>query len=175
MKKILYISLTTMLLAWYGCAVGEDAMNPGLDPSVSELVFKLVPSAAGSGLDTLVVNGNKVQWYNATTQEVRFTDNYAVAQSIPFANYKSVKFYLHANYLFSSFLATSSNSQSWSSLILYYSSVENRFYLKDGYPDVSVLANPQAEQQLRDENRKKIADEWALFIHQLKFEGRYEE
>lgn len=172
-RKTFYISLMTISLAWYGCTVADETDDPSSDPTRSSIVFKLVPSAVGSGVDTLVLKGDKVQWYNATTKEVRFTDNYAVAQSIPFASYQSVKFYLRTSYLFSSFLATSSNSQIVSSLVFYYSSTENRFYLKDGYPDVSVLSNPEAEQQLRDENRKKIADEWALFINQLKLEGRY--
>ncbi len=165
-----------IVFAFYGCSNSEDADDPGDDPSASALVFKLVPNTTENGLDTLTLKGNNIQWYNESTKEVRFTDNYAIAQSISFANYKSVKFYIRSNYLFSSLMfATGINSQTSSSLVFYYSATENRFYLKDGYPDVSVLSDPQAEQQLRDENTKKIADQWALFINQLKLEGRYVE
>ncbi|MBP1616897.1 MAG: hypothetical protein H6Q14_724 [Bacteroidetes bacterium] len=165
-----------IVFAFYGCSNSEDADDPGDDPTASALVFKLVPDTTENRLDTLILEGNEIQWYNESTKEVRFTDNYTTAQSISFANYTNVRFYIGSNYLFSSLMfATGINSQTSSNLVFYYSSTENRFYLKDGYPDVSVLSSPQAEQQLRDENRKMIADEWALLVNQLKLEGRYVE
>jgi hypothetical protein len=173
-KKAFYISLMTISVACYGCSVADEADDPSSNPTSSALLFKIVPTIAGGGLDTLILSGDKIEWYNGTTKEVRFTDNYAISQSIPFSNYKTVKFYINKNYLFSSLMfATDVNSQASSSLVFYYNSTENRFYLKDGYPDVSILSNPEAEQQLRNENRKKIATEWTMLINQLKFEKRY--
>jgi len=69
--------------------------------------------------------------------------------------------------------ARSINSQIFNSLVFFYDDIANRFFLIDGYPDVSVLSNPQESQELRNENMQKIASEWSRFINQLKKEGRY--
>jgi hypothetical protein len=39
--------------------------------------------------------------------------------------------------------------------------------------DVSVLQNPQEARDIRDENRRLIANEWNRFIAQMKLEGKY--
>jgi hypothetical protein len=86
----------------------------------------------------------------------------------------AISFYINDEYLFSSVIyANSLNSQIFNSLVFYYNIVENKFFLLDGYPNVSVLSNPQESQALRNENMQKISSEWAKFINQLKKEGRY--
>jgi hypothetical protein len=66
------------------------------------------------------------------------------------------------------------SSAVYNSLVFYYSIIENKFYLADGYPmDASVLQNPQEARDIRDENRRQIANEWNRFIAQMKLEGKY--
>lgn len=174
MKKIFCIICVTICISLSGCGNAEGIDIPDDDPTSPVLVFKIIPNGSESGLDTIFLSRDKIQWYNVTTKEVRFTDNYAIAQSISFATYQKVQFYIGGNYLFSCLMfAAGINSETSSSLVFYYSSTENRFYLKDGYPDVSLLSNAEEEQRLRDQNMEKIANQWALFINQLKQEGRY--
>jgi hypothetical protein len=57
--------------------------------------------------------------------------------------------------------------------VLYYDVMGNKYYLMDGYPEISIMTNSQEAQELRDENMQKIASEWRKFIEQLKKEDRY--
>jgi len=89
--------------------------------------------------------------------------------------WRSVKFYIGEDYLFSSMIFVSDLSSAiYNSLVFYYSIIENKFYLADGYPmDTSVLSDPQKAQDERDDNMRKIENEWNKFITLMKQEGKY--
>jgi hypothetical protein len=59
--------------------------------------------------------------------------------------------------------------------VFYYHVTENKFYLADGFPGVSILENSQAVQALRDEKMKEIETEWNLFLNQLRKENKLQE
>lgn len=177
MNKLILIYTVIAGFFLSGCSSMDDSSDNDPSPSnSSSLMFHLVASSLEDNSDSLIVSGDRILWFNATTKEMRFIDNYSVAQLISTTSkYDRLKFYIKNQYLFSSFFVSEINSQIINSLVFFYSQTENRFYLKDGYPDISVLENSLGIQQLRDENTGKIASEWKLFINQLKLEGRYRE
>jgi len=75
--------------------------------------------------------------------------------------------------------------QVFDSLVLYYNAVENKFYLLDGYPpEISKFTQtPETNdphptgtnplEDLRNENKEKIAPAWDTFVNQLKKDGKY--
>jgi hypothetical protein len=126
--------------------------------------------------DPVVFTGDDIVWFNETTKELCFKNNFSnspINNSGLYAT-RAIKFYIDDEYLFSSMVYVSDfSSQTFNSLVFYYSITENKFYLMDGYPAVSVLSNPEEAQKIRDENMQKIADEWNKFIEQMKKEDRY--
>ncbi|MDR0575698.1 MAG: hypothetical protein LBG96_17045 [Tannerella sp.] len=125
--------------------------------------------------EPVVFTGEDIVWFNETTKEIRFKENYLNAPSNNSVIYArpAIKFYIDGEYLFSSMTYVSAvDSRIFNSLVFYYNITENIFYLMDGYPAVSVLSNPQKAQAERDENMRKIADEWRRFLDRLKLEGK---
>jgi hypothetical protein len=136
-----------------------------------------------AGEEPVVFTGNDILWFNETTKELRFKDNFAMKDV--FGGYKSIKFYMDGEYLFSSMIFVSSvSSQVFNSLVFYYNIMENKYYLNDGYPvindDITIISIVNGDavranemyQQLRDENMQKIESEWNKFINQLKQGGQ---
>jgi hypothetical protein len=149
--------------------------------TASSIIIKTSNAAEGvatrsEALETVVFTGDDILWFNETTKELCFKNN---SSNNPINNpflyaTPAIRFYINDEYLFSSMIYVSDlSSQIFNSLVFHYNITENRYFLRDGYPDTSVLMNPQKAQELRDENMRKIADEWNKFIEQLKKEGRY--
>jgi len=139
--------------------------------SNKEIVTK---SASVTDADEPVVfTGNDILWFDESSGEIRFRDNMSLSDDMYL--WKTVKFYINDEYLFASMIFVSDLSSAvYNSLVFYYSIIENKFYLAVGYPmDVSVLQNPQEARDIRDENRRLIANEWNRFIAQMKLEGKY--
>ncbi len=178
MKKIIYL-FTVIAVLMCGCNHGHEDDSP--ITTTSKLIFKgsdndlrlrdMAPS------DPIVFTGDDVLWFNGTTKEIRFRDNMYQTTASFSTRYKAIMFYFDKTYLFSSLLFVSDiNSQIINSLVFYYSTTENRYYLKDGYPELSAaLQNALELKQIRDANMKKIEKEWGVFIAQLKTEGKYKE
>ena len=57
----------------------------------------------------------------------------------------------------------------------YYSIIENKFFINDGYPDIAVLGSLTEIQKIRDENMQAIANEWDKFIGYMKKVNKYKE
>jgi hypothetical protein len=137
--------------------------------------------ATGPNDEPIFFTGSDILWFNGTSAEIRFKDNITQRNKINAVSYKTIKSYLGDDYLFSSLICASEvSSQIYNSLVLFYSQTENRFYLKDGYPDISIGSGWDdltaiKIQEERDKNKKAIADEWNKFIQQLKKENRYTE
>ena len=107
-------------------------------------------------------------------KEIRFKDNYYQQNSISL--YANIKFYLDDKYLFSTLTRVSDvNSQIFNSPVFYYSIIENKFFINDGYPDIAVLGSLTEIQKIRDENMQAIANEWDKFIGYMKKVNKYKE
>ncbi|GHT58645.1 hypothetical protein AGMMS50239_03580 [Bacteroidia bacterium] len=157
--------------------------TPDADEEITNQTSKLVARASNGEIATrsssdsnnsevVIFTGNDILWFNETTREIRFRDNMLISNDIRI--WRTVKFYVSDEYLFSSMIFVSDLSSSiYNSLVFYYSIMENKFYLADGYPvNVSVLPKPQEAQKKRDENMREIANEWNKFIEQMKAESK---
>jgi len=159
-----------------GCRPASDEMQ---ELTSSRIIVKAISDGGatrsateGTVTKDTVFTGNDILWFNESTKEIRFRDN--VSSKPVVFNTRTIGFYIDEEFLFSTIIFVSSlSSQVFNSMVFYYDITGNRYYLLDGYPEASVLADPQKVQDLRDENRQKIASEWSKFIAQLKSEGKY--
>jgi hypothetical protein len=176
MKNSVLVLAVTVFALLSGCRpeAEEETTN-----QTSQLVARasneeivLRNSNGSNDSEPVIFTGNDILWFNESTKEIRFRDNMLNSNNI--RNWRSIKFYIDDEYLFSSMIFVSDLSSSiYNSLVFYYSILENRFYLADGYPvNVSVLPKPQEAQALRDENTRKIAGEWNKFVEQMKKENK---
>jgi hypothetical protein len=168
-------------------ALASCNKTPEIDSgTTSRLVCKasneeMAVRAAGNDAEQVVFTGDDILWFNASTKEIRFQNNILQKDIIQGVLSRTIKFYLDDEYLFSSMNCVSSlNSQIFDNLVFYYDMIENRFYFRDGYPDVSVLspaagAGDKSHQERRDRNMEQIKPEWDKFVHQLKLENKYRE
>jgi hypothetical protein len=179
MKVSVLFLMVLMNFSFAGCRP-ESEETPAL--TASGIVIRAVSgeiasrSAAGNGAaeEPVVFSGEDILWFNETTGELRFKDNISNASVLTGLYVQAIKFYVDDEYLFPSMLCVSDfSSQTFNSLVFYYNVIENRYFLRDGYPDAVVLPNPQKAQELRDENMRKITPEWERFLEQLKKERRY--
>jgi hypothetical protein len=164
-----------------GCRPGTDEDMP--EQTVSQLIvmaeIEEVAARSAGGEEVTVFTGDDILWFNGSTRELRFRDNVSNSDNISnkrnILNFHAIRFYINGEYLFSSMTyASGYSSQTFNSLVFYYNTIENRFYLVDGYPiDVSVLPDPQKARETRDGNAKKIEPEWNRFVDWMKQEGRY--
>jgi hypothetical protein len=171
-----------LLVSACGPIPNYEIIPPPIPEPESQLVFTFSnqentlrsEESLGPNEEPIVFIGEDILWFNGTTKEIRFKDNVLVRTKILSTQYKTIKSYIDDEYLFSSLICVSEiNSQIYNSLVLFYSQTENRFYLKDGYPDALVTDASQAIQALRNENRKKIEPQWNQFIDELKKGERY--
>lgn len=179
MKKIFLLFVSVICFLSGGCEHEMEIEKDKPDNTLSEIIARashtetfMRSSPMNLRKESIVFTGSDILWFNETTKEIRFKENLLMKDVISI--HQSVKIYIDNEYLFSSIICVSSlNSQIFNSLVLYYNIVENKYYLLDGYPDTSVLSEPQEAQRLRDENRQIIVSEWKKFIDQLKKENRY--
>jgi len=171
---LLITTLTCILLT--GCRTESEVVQELTESRINarassvDIITRSVQNNGVTG--EIVFTGNDILWFNETTKEIRFKDN-SLYKSAAFS-YPSIEFYIDDEYLFSSMTYVNSlSSQTFNRLVFYYDILGNKYYLADGYPEVSVLLDPQEAQVLRDENMQKISSEWNKFIIQLKTEGRY--
>jgi hypothetical protein len=189
MKKVILFSTLLSVFAFSHCS-HEPEINT---QETSKLVVKAADiatkAADDSGAGQIVFTGNDILWFNNLTKEIRFQDNMTVEQLLTIMR-NGIKFYVDGDYLFSSLVSVIDyDSRIYDSLVFYYSSIENRFYLADGYPDLAAAKNRYLDyglntsdeayelyfntQKIRNENMKVIEAEWNKFIDQLKSEDKY--
>lgn len=191
MKQTIFITslfAASICLLLNGCAngtVAKDAL-PEINSNTSNIIVRASNGESGA-LGPVVFTGDDILWYNETTKELRFKDNASHKPVV--LNHTAIRFYLHNEYLFSSMIYVSgSHSQIINNLVFYYNMTENKYFLLDGYPDISELplppnanisdaGNPNDYYKYvnasRIENMQKIETEWDKFINQLKKERRY--
>jgi hypothetical protein len=178
MKDIILLQMIAFCIAvTTGCSRAEDAEQP--TETTSKLIVKAfnqeVATRAGSETNAgqIVFTGDDILWFNRTTKELRFRNNYSNKTVLEAVTANAIRFYIDDEYLFSSMLCVSSlSSQIFNSPVFYYNLMENNFFLTDGYPEASVLSDPQKAQAERDENMRKIADEWSRFLDLMETEGK---
>ncbi|MDR0748724.1 MAG: hypothetical protein LBF62_04035 [Tannerellaceae bacterium] len=172
MERVVLFFVTLLNLSLAGCHP-----KPEDEPvqTASSIIVKTSNAAEGVAarsevLETVVFTGNDILWFNETTKELCFKNNFSSSPlNNPFLYARpAIRFYIHDEYLFSTIIVTGLSSRSYNELVFYYSIPENKYFLVDGYPP--GLSGAQEE---RDENMRKIAGEWNRFIEQLKKEGRY--
>lgn len=174
---LLHALMLGMASATTGCSTADDREEQKVQ--ASKLIFKVprqeVVTKAGDGteVEQTIFTGDDILWFNASTGEIRFNNNISQKKIIEGVLARTIRFYIDDEYLFSSLINVSDiSSQIYDSPVFHYSIIENRFYIRDGYPDVSVLQNSEKHQKMRDENMSKIKPEWDRFINRLQVEGK---
>ena len=203
MKKIVSLFIAVLCCLLSGCTKGDTGETSDIQLNPPSSIYYSTSNVRGiivrasreepltrSTVSTpveepVVFTGSDILWFNETTKELRFKDNFAMKNV--FSGFRAIKFYMDGEYLFSSTIYVNSlSSQVFNSLVFYYNVMENKYFLMDGYPVIndditivdivdgdSVRAN-ERYQQLRDENMQAIKSEWNKFINQLKKEGQYQ-
>jgi hypothetical protein len=176
MKNLIAISTMLVSIVLGGCHQDEEEGQYQTSLLIAKGSNVEVAIRSTSGMNTdgpIIFTGNDILWFDESSGELRFRDNMSLSDDMNL--WKTVKFYINDEYLFTSMIFVSDLSSAvYNSLVLYYSIIENKFYLADGYPmDVSVLLDAKETQDLRDENMRQITNEWSRFIAQLKIEGKY--
>jgi hypothetical protein len=170
-EKTLLVMLLICILS-SGCRPALDDIPEQTEPIIIVKAISAETGTRSTNTGETVFTGNDILWFNESTKELRFRDN--VSNKPIIFNTRMIGFYIGDEFLFSSMINVSSlSSQIFNSLVFYYDITGNRYFLLDGYPEASVLSDPQKTQELRNENRQKIASEWSKFIEQLKIEDKY--
>jgi hypothetical protein len=174
---MLLVTALSFLLC--GCSDSKEVEDAALanDASVFGLIARSTSidsiaksSATGRVAEPIVFTEKDIVWFNESTKEIRFKDNIAMKAAL--TNVMALKFYIIGDYLFSSHvLIGSSDTEITNSLVLYYSTAENKFYLLAGYfPPSGLELSPPGS---RDNFMLTIATEWNKFINQLKKEKKH--
>ena len=176
MKKIILLFTTLVCVLSSGCSSeikdAEAYYGFSLKDKTSKItvrapLFETVESSASDVKGQVVFTGDDILWFNETTKELRFKDNNAKKTVV--STHETLSFYIDDEYLFTASTYSSganANYQTFSGLLFYYNSTENKYYLIDG----NELASSDRESPL---NASSETSEWSKFINQLKKEGRY--
>jgi hypothetical protein len=186
MKRVILLTASLSLFTFFNCTNNDPDVSPQVS---SKLVVRTDVATTKAGEGQVVFTGDDILWFNDLTKEIRFKDNMTVEQSISLMR-SGIRFYVDGEYLFSSLVTVIDfDSRIFNSLVFYYSTIENRFYLADGYPDLAAAKDRYLDyglnvsdeayelyfsaQKIRNENMKLIEAEWTKFIDQLKLEEKY--
>ncbi|GHT30770.1 hypothetical protein AGMMS49574_11230 [Bacteroidia bacterium] len=175
MKKVILLFTATVCMTLSGCNKSDEPDNS--TTGSSKIIAKTSQSEttrSDENKESVVFTGDNILWVNESSKEIRFTDNMAISTKIPLFHGRSINFYIGDEFLFSSLIYINDfSSYLTNSPVFYYSVMENKFYIKDGYPNIRNWSNSEDLQRVRDENMKKIEPEWNKFIQQVKAEGKY--
>ena len=184
MKKI-FLLITALCLLLSGCSEGLIPEPPtGVESKIIVRVLNVDPTTGSTTkqdvLGQVVFTGNDILWFNETTKELRFKDNMSnnPAKNPVLFNTQVIGFYMDGEFMFSSVYVNSSSLQTFDCPVLYYNTVENKYFLLDGYPPDSNLQDPATtspEKLSRRENWNIIVPEWSKFVNQLKEEKKYKD
>ena len=188
MKKLTFITIAAIILTVSSCKE-ESNINSVLNIKAVGYIGEQTTrsSLAGKGLniDTLLFNGDNIEWYNATTSEVKFKNN-------PEGNYfwsvfgglVSIIVCLDEVELFTLDAIGSYSSVALDHPILILGGENpDGFYIGRGYPNWKYWTeefwtetewDKKADWvKERENNWKAIEPGWNMFIEQLKKEGKY--
>ena len=167
MKKLILLFTTLVCVLSNGCSIGptDNSIAEELKSMTTKIVVRAPLSENVKG--QVVFTGDDILWFNETTRELRFKDNNAKKTIV--STHKTLSFYIDDEYLFTASTyssGASANSQTFSGLLFYYNSTENKYYLITG----NELVNSEREPP---NDASDETSEWSKFIEQLKQEGRY--
>jgi len=178
MKKIALL-ITALGLLLSGCAIEKEPVSDveysvanGIIARATKIENITNEKIVGDATEKIVFSENDILRFYESTKEIRFKDNVAMRATL--AKEQALKFYLSNEYLFSAFVYVNSPAnQTFKGLVLYYNTVENKFYLLDGYPPTVTESRPSSVEDLINNNMKDVEKEWNMFINHLKKENKY--
>ena len=136
--------------------------NARLQEGSSITVIEIGRTFTGINLtDPVIFSGDHIQWFNATTREIRFRDNYAI-ERIP--QQGTLLFKLSNHDLFIARIVQGDQDIEHEDLVLYHDTDLDRFYLYNSYPKSLNTESVRINEEIRQEN-------WSIFIFQLRTEG----
>ena len=97
--KRFYLFLSILFLTIFMSSCSNDPSNPFPEEGYSKLIIKAETKSANEPTEKIIFTGDDILWFNGTTKEIRFKDNYYQQNSISL--YANIKFYLDDKYLFS--------------------------------------------------------------------------
>lgn len=174
MKKITLFSVILFCALWAAGCANNDLTDNGSGIPASNLVAKAEIIREGESVSEVLFTGDDILWFNGKTKEIRLKNNYYYNQAHSFY-YDRLTFFLDEVSMFSLLRVLDINSQIFNVPVFYYTCIENKFYITDGYPNISVLGYNKGTQLERDENMQAIADEWGKFIDFMKKTKKYRE
>lgn len=121
-------------------------------------------AGVGAGYET-VFTGNDIQWFDEKTRELRLDDNF-LSNRLPSGG--TLLFKLADMELFTVHVISGLTAGTCNDLVLFYDVVVGKYYLYDSYPKNTSSEIVRLNAEIRSEN-------WALFLMQLRREGRIKE
>ncbi|KAA6344909.1 hypothetical protein EZS27_007505 [termite gut metagenome] len=174
--RTLYLLFVTVFLSIQFLSCSESCEPSGNSVLYFKTVISQEITLRSSSLEemksdtilSLICTGKDIEWFNATTGELKFKDY--VDKSI----IMSLCVYLEEELLFSVGYVPDVMSYILNYPVLEHSLNDNRYYIKNGYPGWDE-GNPNylSVKEDREKNWEKIEKGWSIFIEQLKKEGRY--
>ncbi len=116
--------------------------------------------------DSLLFTESDIKWFNTSTSELRLKNQQMM---IEIQNFRNFKFYIGTDSLFTAELVLDIMSSVNNDLVLYFSSLDNKLYLADGYP--MWMDNPEIT-SIRNQNKEKRAVAWKKFTDRLRKTGK---
>jgi len=188
MKTMNYIFSMILSLMFSSCSSDDGLDKNNFSPSA--LIFKAtitkdsqssavskVPQSASN--DTILLfYGKDIAWFNETTGELSFNDNFSGIEVIGNGNLNLIVYSDNDSLYSINFFVTSSvMSYFINSPVIIKGIGENPCYIKNGYPERN-LADLDKDDPWRIEREKNWnalvqSEGWKLFVLQLKKEGRY--
>lgn len=115
----------------------------------------------GKGDDT-IFSGDEILWLNEKTREIRFREDFR-AMRLP--QYGTLLFKLAGMELFTARVVSRPDAPTVEDMVLFHDPVSDKYYLHDSHPDQLNTEQVRLNAEIRAEN-------WALFLIQMRREGR---
>lgn len=159
MNKVCFI-LSLFVLSLLNSCENDSLMNTTSDITVVKL-GSYGKDGNFSG-DEIVFTGNDILWFDTKTREIRFTETASVLkQSLS----GKLLFKTSERDLFIVDVIQSDPGIRCNDMVLLCNKTGGRFFLYDSYPNGSTSEVVKLNAEIRSEN-------WALFLFQLRREGR---
>lgn len=159
--------LCTILFGIVGvCACDDNDDSTSNLPSKIQ-AYGIQTRSVANDNSNLVFSGDNIEWFNATTREIKFK---GVKPSVDiFPVYSKIEFRIDGKSLFTaSSFVVDYYSQSFYDLVIYYSHEQRKYYLDDCYPNSDQIRNHE-EVAL---NKAARAEQWQEFLNTLSLENK---
>ena len=80
--KRFYLFLSILFLTIFMSSCSNDPSNPSPEEGYSKLIIKAETKSANEPTEKIIFTGDDILWFNGTTKEIRFKDNYYQQNSI---------------------------------------------------------------------------------------------